>query len=113
MSKADKRENIIMIASEPLTFEKGVLVRPTLRLFYTHFLYSLADWMEIKTNYMIVITPKMNVLQFPIIDKYYVPPSNPAFLARGTDLAAAKGLLVPTSRTANIDGASDTSDSSS
>lgn len=69
--------------------------------------------MEIKTNYMIVITPKMNVLQFPIIDKYYVPPSNPAFLARGTDLAAAKGLLVPTSRTANIDGASDTSDSSS
>lgn len=23
MSKADKRENIIMIASEPLTFEKG------------------------------------------------------------------------------------------
>ncbi|KAI0068245.1 N-terminal nucleophile aminohydrolase [Artomyces pyxidatus] len=74
MSKADKRENIIMIASEPLTFEK-------------------ADWMEIKTNYMIVITPKMNVLLIPIIDKFYVPPSDPAAQFRGIDLAAAKGLL--------------------
>ncbi|KAF8339074.1 N-terminal nucleophile aminohydrolase [Cantharellus anzutake] len=34
MSKSDKRENIIMIASEPLTFEK-------------------ADWMEIKTNTLV------------------------------------------------------------
>ncbi|KAI0048371.1 N-terminal nucleophile aminohydrolase [Auriscalpium vulgare] len=76
MSKADKRENIIMIASEPLTFEK-------------------ADWMEIKTNYMIVITPKMNVLLIPIVDKFYVPPSDPAAQSRGIDLAAAKGLLAP------------------
>ncbi|KAH7916400.1 N-terminal nucleophile aminohydrolase [Hygrophoropsis aurantiaca] len=76
MSKADKRENIIMIASEPLTFEK-------------------ADWMEIRTNSMAVITPKMNLLQIPIIDKFYVPPSDPASLNRGTDFAAAKGLLSP------------------
>ncbi|KAF9513005.1 hypothetical protein BS47DRAFT_1344700 [Hydnum rufescens UP504] len=34
MSKSDKRENIIMVASEPLTFEK-------------------ADWMEIKMNTLI------------------------------------------------------------
>ncbi len=40
MTKADKRENIIMIASEPLTFERS-------------------DWMEVKTNTMIVITPKV------------------------------------------------------
>ena len=39
MTKADKREDIIMIASEPLTFERS-------------------DWMEVKTNTMIVITPK-------------------------------------------------------
>jgi len=76
MSKADKRENIIMIASEPLTFEK-------------------ADWMEIKTNNMVVITPKMNLLQIPIIDKFYVPPSDPAFHTRGTTFAAEKGLLSP------------------
>lgn len=76
MSKMDKRENIIMIASEPLTFEK-------------------ADWMEIRTNHMVVITPKMNLLQIPIIDKYYVTPSDPTASHRGTDFAAAKGLLSP------------------
>ncbi|KAI0639481.1 N-terminal nucleophile aminohydrolase [Trametes polyzona] len=76
MSKTDKRENIIMVASEPLTFEK-------------------ADWMEIRTNHMVVITPKMNLLQIPIVDKYYVPQSDPAALSRGTDFAAAKGFLSP------------------
>lgn len=83
MSKADKRENIIMIASEPLTFEK-------------------ADWMEIRTNTMVVITPKMNVLQIPIIDKFYVSPSDPAALNRGTDFAAAKGLLSPRNSPASV-----------
>ncbi|KAH8120170.1 N-terminal nucleophile aminohydrolase [Phellopilus nigrolimitatus] len=76
MSKADKRENIIMVASEPLTFEK-------------------ADWMEIRTNNMIVVTPKMNLLQIPIIDEFYVPPSDPASLARTTSFAEGKGLLTP------------------
>lgn len=55
--------------------------------------YALADWMEIKTNHMVVITPKMNLLQFPIIDKYYVPPSDPAALNRGIEFAASKGYL--------------------
>ncbi|KIJ45663.1 hypothetical protein M422DRAFT_29761 [Sphaerobolus stellatus SS14] len=71
MSKADKRENIILIASEPLTFEK-------------------ADWMEIPTNTMIVVTPKMNLLQIPIIDDFYVAPSEPK--TRGTGFAAEKGF---------------------
>lgn len=74
MCKADKRENIIMIASEPLTFER-------------------ADWMEIKTNHMVVITPKMNLLQIPITDKYYVPPSDPGAQTRTTEFAREKGLL--------------------
>lgn len=43
MTKADKRERIIMIASEPLTFER-------------------ADWVEVKTNMMVVITPKVGCL---------------------------------------------------
>lgn len=29
-----------------------------------------ADWMEVPTNTMIIITPKMNVLQIPILDEY-------------------------------------------
>ncbi|KAI3621908.1 glutamine amidotransferase [Moniliophthora roreri] len=74
MSKADKRENIIMIASEPLTFER-------------------ADWMEIKTNHMVVITPRMNLLQIPIVDKFYVHPSDPASLTRTTEFAREKGFL--------------------
>lgn len=42
MTKADKREDIIMIASEPLTFEQR-------------------DWMEVKNNTMVVITPKVSL----------------------------------------------------
>ena len=44
---------------------------------------------------MVVITPKMNLLQIPIVDKYYVTPSDPAAQNRGTDFAAGKGLLSP------------------
>ncbi|CAO1623591.1 unnamed protein product [Sympodiomycopsis kandeliae] len=51
MRKEDRRQNIVVVASEPLTFEK-------------------ADWMEVPTNTMIVVTPKMNVLQIPILDEY-------------------------------------------
>ena len=112
MTKADKRENIIMvgptcvlnstcltfvqIASEPLTFEKGALRVPLSPHFATSLWYSpSADWMEIRTNHMVVITPKMNLLQIPIVDKFYVPPSDPAALTRSTDFAQAKGLLHP------------------
>jgi len=85
MTKSDKRENIIMIASEPLTFER-------------------ADWMEIKTNHMVVITPKMNLLQIPIIDKFYVPPSDPASLTRDTEFAQEKGLLNPRQSKVPLEG---------
>lgn len=51
--------------------------------------------MEIKTNHMVVITPKMNLLQIPIMDQFYVPPSDPSSLTRDTDFAAAKGFLSP------------------
>lgn len=49
--------------------------------------------MEIKTNNMIVLTPKMNVLLIPIIDKFYVYPTDPESQNRGTDFAAGKGLF--------------------
>ena len=51
--------------------------------------------MEIRTNHMVVITPKMNLLQIPIIDKYFVKPSDPEWSGRDTDFAAGKGLLSP------------------
>ena len=52
-----------------------------------------ADWMEVKTNNMIILTPKMNVLLIPIIDKFYVHPSDPESQNRATEFAAAKGLF--------------------
>ncbi|KAG6814069.1 hypothetical protein H0H92_003116 [Tricholoma furcatifolium] len=84
MSKADKRENIIMIASEPLTFER-------------------ADWMEIKTNNMVIITPKMNLLQIPIVDEFYVPPSDPGASTRAIEFAREKGLLNPRANMKGVD----------
>jgi hypothetical protein len=58
--------------------------------------------MEIKTNHLVVITPKMNLLQIPIDDKYFVSPSDPASLARDTDFAEEKGLLNPLTRQSKL-----------
>ncbi|PWN94484.1 N-terminal nucleophile aminohydrolase [Tilletiopsis washingtonensis] len=82
MVKADKREKIVVVASEPLTFEK-------------------ADWMEIATNTLVCVTPRMNVLQYPIRDEFYVEHADsqmrsPAFalktgFAPNVPLSAAPG----------------------
>ncbi|KAJ7642008.1 N-terminal nucleophile aminohydrolase [Roridomyces roridus] len=70
MVTADKRQHIIMVASEPLTFER-------------------ADWMEIKTNTMVVITPRFNMLHIPIVDKFSAPTST----MRQVEFAEGKGFL--------------------
>ncbi|KAG0073007.1 hypothetical protein BGZ92_003964, partial [Podila epicladia] len=81
MVKADKREDIVVIASEPLTFEK-------------------ADWLTIPSNTVVVITSKMNVLMYPIMDEYY----NPDPQGRSTEQVA---IAVLEERT-HEDGARDT-----
>ncbi|KAA1074463.1 hypothetical protein PGT21_006190 [Puccinia graminis f. sp. tritici] len=68
--KCDKRERIVLIASEPLTFEK-------------------TDWLEIPCQTVIIITPKMNVLQFPIIDEFFQHTLTPN---RSSDYVIGKGL---------------------
>jgi glutamine amidotransferase len=73
MTRADKRENIVMIASEPLTFERS-------------------DWMEVKTNTMLVVTPKMNILQIPIVDEYWVAQGDKDAHKRSTDYAVEMGF---------------------
>jgi hypothetical protein len=40
----------------------------------------------------------MNLLQIPIMDKYFVSPMDPSYRTRGTAYAEAKGLLSPTER---------------
>lgn len=69
MRKDDKRENIVLIASEPLTFEK-------------------ADWLEIPCQTCVVVTPRMNVLQIPIRDKYFQHSLHPH---RDQEFAYSKG----------------------
>ncbi|CEQ41574.1 SPOSA6832_03274, partial [Sporobolomyces salmonicolor] len=96
MNKADKRERIILIASEPLTFER-------------------ADWVEIPSQSCIVITPRVsfprfrvvvpcrprthrrpcrppplqnNLLRYPIVDHYFQPN---AVSNRADRYAKAKG----------------------
>jgi len=110
MSKADKRENIIMVYSKSAQARRAISphsrsrvnlsplngVRHSIACFFVSFLrIPAADWMEIKTNHMVVITRKMNLLQIPIKDKFYVTPSDPAALTRATEFAQEKGLLNP------------------
>ncbi|KAI8323773.1 N-terminal nucleophile aminohydrolase [Martensiomyces pterosporus] len=54
MVKANKREDVVVVASEPLTYERS-------------------DWMAIPTNTLLVITPKLNVHLSPIRDRYWNP----------------------------------------
>ncbi|KNZ53873.1 hypothetical protein VP01_3112g2 [Puccinia sorghi] len=75
MKKCDKRERIVLIASEPLTFEK-------------------TDWLEIPCQTVIIVTPKvsptfMNVLQFPIIDEFFQHTLTPN---RSSDYVIGKGF---------------------
>ncbi|KAK0446399.1 uncharacterized protein EV420DRAFT_1570451, partial [Desarmillaria tabescens] len=50
--------------------------------------------MEIKTNTMVIIAPKMKLLQISIIDQFYVAPSD-SNSARTIEFAREKGLLTP------------------
>lgn len=71
MVKAGRQQNIVVIASEPLTFEH-------------------ADWLEIPSNTIVCITPNINVLSYPIMDEYHV--AAPAMQTRNPDYAMRAGF---------------------
>lgn len=48
--------------------------------------------MEVKTNTMLVITPKMNLLQIPIVDEFWVGDLDPEAGSRSTDYAISMGF---------------------
>ncbi|OWB74838.1 hypothetical protein B5S31_g4665 [[Candida] boidinii] len=70
MERLDRTQDIVMIASEPLTFERG-------------------DWISVPTNSTLTVK-KQTVLLHPIIDQYYE--SNPS-VKRKLGFAEAKGLM--------------------
>lgn len=75
MEKINRSQNVIFVASEPLTFERG-------------------DWICVPTNSLLVLTKENTVLMYSIVDEFY---SN-NFQARTTNVAISKGLMsfVPT-----------------
>ena len=52
MVKSNKREDVVIVTSEPLTFERS-------------------DWLPVPANSLIIITPKLNVLISPVMDEYH------------------------------------------
>lgn len=72
MERRDRGQDIIMVASEPLTFERH-------------------DWITIPTNTILTIK-NQTVLLHPIIDEFYQP--DPAS-HRSSSLVESKGLVSP------------------
>lgn len=70
MERLDRNQDVIMVASEPLTFERG-------------------DWTAVPTNSILTIK-KQTILLHPIIDEYYQ--EDPLYL-RSSTLAESKGLM--------------------
>ncbi|CCE63721.1 hypothetical protein TPHA_0F02400 [Tetrapisispora phaffii CBS 4417] len=70
MERLDRNQDVIMVASEPLTFERG-------------------DWTAVPTNSTLTIK-KQTILLHPIIDEYYQ--EDPQYIRNAT-LAESKGLM--------------------
>ncbi|SCV05283.1 LANO_0H04082g1_1 [Lachancea nothofagi CBS 11611] len=77
MERLDRNQDVIMVASEPLTFERG-------------------DWTAVPTNSILTIK-NQTVLLHPIMDEYFQ--EDPLY-ARSSTLAERKGLMgsVPLSK---------------
>ncbi|KAI5792340.1 nucleophile aminohydrolase [Pyronema domesticum] len=70
MERHDRGQDLVMVASEPLTFERG-------------------DWVTVPTNSILTVN-KQTVLIHPIKDKYYQ--NNPAYI-RSSKFAEEKGQV--------------------
>ncbi|KAI3405474.2 DUG3 [Candida oxycetoniae] len=70
MERLNRSQDVIFVASEPLTFERG-------------------DWLCVPTNTLITITNKNTVLMHPIEDEFY----DGGLTERSSGLAISKGLM--------------------
>lgn len=88
MERRDKGADIVLVASEPLTFERGR--SSDLPLFRKELLTNISDnWVTVPTNSTLTIH-KQTVMIHPIIDEYYHP--NPSY-SRSSGFAVSKGLV--------------------
>ncbi|KAK9379206.1 nucleophile aminohydrolase [Kockiozyma suomiensis] len=72
MERRDRRQDVILVASEPLTFERS-------------------DWVTIPTNTVLTIN-NQTVLLHPIIDEFY---QTDLSVPRSSNFAASRGLVSP------------------
>lgn len=70
MERLDRKQDVIMVASEPLTFERK-------------------DWITVPTNTVLTIK-EQTVLMHPILDEYY---TSDHMKLRSSDFASSKGLM--------------------
>jgi glutamine amidotransferase len=89
MERRDKGSDIVLVASEPLTFERGILCRRSSKR-NTQADTALDNWVTVPTNSTLTIS-KQTVMIHPIIDEFYSP--NPAH-QRSAGFAQAKGQTV-------------------
>lgn len=77
MERLDRSQDVIFVASEPLTFERN-------------------DWISVPTNTTITISKSNSILMHPIEDEFY----DGGVTERSNKLAMSKGLIggVPTKR---------------
>lgn len=80
MERLNRSQDVVFIASEPLTFERG-------------------DWTCVPTNTVISITKNNTVLMHPILDEFW----DDGLVERSSGLAMSKGLMggVPTHHSRN------------
>ncbi|KAJ4984374.1 hypothetical protein SVAN01_10147 [Stagonosporopsis vannaccii] len=88
MERRDKGSDIVLVASEPLTFERGTSYGSSRKQFSTDI--YLDNWVTVPTNSTLTIS-KQTVMIHPIIDSFYSP--NPAH-ERSAGFAQAKGQTV-------------------
>jgi len=88
MERRDKGSDIVLVASEPLTFERGISHATLLKRLSTDI--CLDNWVTVPTNSTLTIS-KQTVMIHPIIDSFYSP--NPAH-ERPAGFAQAKGQTV-------------------
>ena len=88
MERRDKGADIVLVASEPLTFERG-------KFPHTPFIYTnvfIDNWVTVPTNSVLTIH-KQTVMIHPIIDEFYS--ENPSY-SRSSAFAHDKGLVSKT-----------------
>ena len=88
MERLDKGADIVLVASEPLTFERGMHVFVARRGSTTDRI-SQDNWVTVPTNSVLTIH-KQTVMIHPIIDEYYN--ASPSY-SRSSGFAVSKGLV--------------------